>query len=231
MFIWGPSYPLLGRYHHQTDMKEILDYDQTTSTCPLERASLKIQKPRKVILLVNRDLQFRYAKIGLLIGLVSTILCSLVIFYPLYKFEILRIPRFLPLPILSAMGMAVVLNLALVMFFGIIVTHRIAGPIFALSREFADVSQGIFGRTLTTRKNDDLRYLVRCFNDMSLALQNQTYDDMERISGALEQLNKLPVDDQTQKITDHLKEFHESLAGRVYTPKEGSEQVQKSSQE
>lgn len=184
---------------------------------------MKAQKrPGKRILLVNRDLQFRYAKVGLLIGVVSTMLCSLVIFFPLYQFEILRIPRFLPMPILSAMVLAVVLNLALVMFYGLIITHRIAGPMFALSREFADVSQGIFGRTLSSRKNDDLRYLVRCFNDMSASLRNLTHDDVERLTLLLEQAQSLEPSESSQKLAEDMEQFRSEVATRIYPPDEAS---------
>ena len=179
---------------------------------------MKARRVGKRIFLVNRDLQFRYAKIGLLVGVVSTALCALVIFFPLYKFEIIRIPKFLPMPILSAMVLAVILNLALVMFFGIIITHRIAGPVFALSREFADISQGIFGRTLSSRRNDDLRYLVRCFNDMSQALQNLTHDDVERLTFLLDQAQELESSEKLQELIKNMENFRDELSQRIHVP-------------
>ncbi|MCY4444304.1 MAG: hypothetical protein OXC44_05860 [Proteobacteria bacterium] len=150
------------------------------------------QKHRnKRIILVNRDLQFRYAKIAFLLGLASTVLSAMIVVYPLFAFEILRIPKFLPTPVLAGMVFAAVLNLAFILYFSIIITHRIAGPMFTLSREFAEMSQGIFGRNLSARKTDDLRYLIRCYNDMSLCLKNISLDDQEELDKLHKQAQEL----------------------------------------
>ena len=70
----------------------------------------------------------RYTKSAVVIGLVSTFLTSVVILYPLYQFQILRIPKFLPIPILFAMILAAVINIAIIGVMGILMPHRIAGP-------------------------------------------------------------------------------------------------------
>ena len=155
----------------------------------------KRKKPKRMIL-VNRDLQFRYMWIALIIGTVSTLLCSIVILYPLYEFEILRIKRFLPLPVLSGMAFSMILNLFFILVLSIIITHRIAGPMFALSREFAEISQHIFGRELQLRKNDDLRYLIRSFNEMSLHLKNMTFDDLEQLEEMQKKVQELLAAEQ-----------------------------------
>ena len=93
----------------------------------------------KRIYLVNRDLQLRYTYAAVLVGMVTTILTIIIILYPLYSFEILRIPKFLPLPILISMGFASMVNILIVGYFGIIITHRIAGPVYALVKGFRKV--------------------------------------------------------------------------------------------
>ncbi len=67
-------------------------------------------KPSKRIYLINRDFQLRYAYAAVFVGLMSTIVTTTVLLYPLYKFEIVRIPQFLPLPIMSAMVAAALIN-------------------------------------------------------------------------------------------------------------------------
>lgn len=183
----------------------------------------------KQLILINRDLQFRYTRIALFIGLISTILCTVVILAPLYQFEILRIPKFLPMPILSAMVLALVINMGCVVMMMIIITHRIAGPIFALSREFAEVSQGIFGRKLYSRKADDLQYLVRSFNEMSLCLKNITYDDLEMVTNMHESASKLHLK-IGELAANEVKKSHSSGSGAgkdggdgVETPAVGTE--------
>ena len=154
---------------------------------------LKNRDRPKQIILINRDLQFRYVRLALVIGLVATVLSTVVILYPLYQFEILRIPQFLPLPIMIGMVTALVINMIGVMLLTVVISHRIAGPIFALSREFSEVGQGVFGRQLRSRKYDDLQYLVRSFNDMSICLKNLMYDDLEIVSQNREVLEMLKV--------------------------------------
>lgn len=186
---------------------------------------------RKRIILINRDLQFRYARIALVVGFVSTLLSSVVILYPLYQFEILRIPRFLPLPILMGMICAVLVNMLLILMLAVLITHRIAGPMYALSREFEEMSQGFFGRELRGRKMDDLRYLIRRFNELSSNLRNITYDDREKITLALEQLmglqKQLESDNKEdpeawrfalRALQSQLQEFHHQLSDRIVDP-------------
>lgn len=151
-------------------------------------------KKSKRILLVNRDFQLRYTKAAIGVATISTILSGSVILYPLYVFEILRIPKFLPPPILAAMGLAVLINVGLIAFFGIVLTHRLAGPIYALSREFRKIGGGFLGSTLKIRDGDDLRYLVRTFNEMSLSLKHSFENDtlaLERLRQKLVQDPKL----------------------------------------
>ncbi len=133
------------------------------------------------IVIVNRDFQFRYTGAAVLVGLLSTALTTTLILYPLYKFEILRIPRFLPLPILSVMGTAALLNMGLVAFMGILLTHRIAGPMYSLVRQFRRVEEGRWYGQMKVREGDDLKYLVRNFNAMLEAINRQAHVDFEKL--------------------------------------------------
>lgn len=136
-------------------------------------------RARKKTYIVNRDFQFRYTLAAAVVGLVSTILTAVVILYPLYIFEILRIPRFLPTPFLLAMCLAAILNIGLIVMMGIILTHRIAGPMFSLVRSFRRVEQGLYSVPMRVRTDDEMRYVVRNFNEMLEGLQKQTRDDLE----------------------------------------------------
>lgn len=137
------------------------------------------KKPKR-ILLVNRDFQIRYTKAAIGVALVSTVLTCSVILYPLYTFEILRIPKFLPVPILLAMVAAAFINVGLIGFFGFLITHKLAGPAYALSREFYKITNGRLGSQLKVRDGDELKYLVRTFNEMSEALAASTKVELEK---------------------------------------------------
>src|SRR6186997_212279 len=93
-------------------------------------------KPTKRIYLINRDFQMRYTLAAVVVGLLSTILTLIILLVPLYTFEILQIPRFLPLPIFGIMAMAAFVNILSVGLMGVFITHRIAGPMYSLVRSF-----------------------------------------------------------------------------------------------
>ena len=79
----------------------------------------EVKRPKQRLYLINRDFQLRYAWAVIWIGLLSTVVTSTVILIPLYEFQILRIPKFLPAPILLAMLLAVVLNILLLGFMSV----------------------------------------------------------------------------------------------------------------
>jgi hypothetical protein len=122
-------------------------------------------RPPKRMYLVNREFQMRYVRIAVVVGLCSTILTMLLILYPLFHFQVLRFPNFLPLPFLLGMMAASILNFLAVAMVSIIITHRVAGPMFALVRQFRLLQFGRLNATLKVRDSDDLKFVVRNFNE------------------------------------------------------------------
>jgi len=169
-------------------------------------------KKRKRVYLVNRDFQLRYTWAAVAVGLVSTILTATIVLYPLYIFEILRIPRFLPMPILGAMSIAVVVNIVLVALMGIFVTHRIAGPMFSLVRGMRRVEAGRWRVSLRVRDGDELRYVIRNFNEMIAALCKMANDDLALVERALESVSKKPGN---EVIIAQLEDLRARVSARV----------------
>jgi hypothetical protein len=178
----------------------------------------KFQRHKQRLILINRDFQFRYTGAAVLVGLLSTGLTSSVILYPLYQFEILRIPRFLPWPILGVMIMAALLNIFLVGFMGILLTHRLAGPMYSLVRQFRRIEEGRWYGQMKIRDGDDMRYVVRNFNAMLEAINRQTHMDFEK----LRHVRELLVSDhgsEEERITQalhELKSIDEKMRERLH---------------
>ena len=172
-------------------------------------------KGHKKIFLVNRDFQLRYTKSAVVIGLLSTFLTSVVILYPLYQFQILRIPRFLPLPILFAMVLAALINIAIIAVMGILMTHRIAGPMYSLVRSMRLVGLGRFNGTMRLRNDDDLRFVVRNFNDMTAALRELTSEDLQEIKDEIVHLEQFEQNQQVEELKQNLQAFTEKLEKRL----------------
>lgn len=164
-------------------------------------------KSRKRIYLINRDFQLRYAFAASLVGIVTTVLTSTVIIAPLFSFEILRTTRFLPIPILVGMLVACVANIAIILTLGIFVTHRIAGPMYSLVRSFRTVAQGNYRAIMGVREDDDLKYVVRNFNEMVECIGKNTEADIARLVSIQESA--------PEQISDELASIIEDMKRRV----------------
>lgn len=147
-------------------------------------------RPRHRIFLVDRAFQLKYTWAAVGMGTVSTALTAVVILYPLYTFGILRIPRFLPWPILGGMVVAAVVNIFSIALMGIIITHRVAGPVFGMIRQMRRVAMGHWVGELRTRDNDELQPLVRNLNEMTLALREVALKDHARAVALRERLER-----------------------------------------
>lgn len=173
----------------------------------------------KRIFLVNRDFQLRYTGAAVIVGLTSTILTIFLILYPLYRFEILRIPRFLPLPILAIMGMAAIINITLVGMLGIIITHKMAGPMYSMVRHLRRIESGIWSGHMRLRKGDEMGYVVRNFNDMIDGLVRIAKLDVMHIDKILESIKSVEKssDEKLNEVETELRRMREDWAER-YNP-------------
>jgi methyl-accepting chemotaxis protein len=143
------------------------------------------------MIVVNRDLQLRYTGAAVMVGGLTTILTTFFILLPLYVFKILVIPRFLPMPILAMMGLALAMNIFSVFILGLMLTNRIAGPLYSLVRAMRQTGRGDFNSHLIVRASDDLKFVIRHFNDMSAGLARLAKDDIESMDGLLVSANEV----------------------------------------
>ena len=172
-------------------------------------------KPRKRIYLINRDFQLRYSLAAAAVGVASTALTAVLFLFPLFQFEIIRIPRFLPWPILAAIGLAALLNVFLVGLLGVFITHRIAGPMYALVRCFRRIEMGRWAGHLRVRDGDDLRFLVRNFNTMVDGLIRTGQDDLVLLDQLEKAAESGDLEEVKQKLHTLTSRFKERMEGEV----------------
>ncbi len=136
-------------------------------------------------------------------------------------------PFFLPTPILGLIGLAAVLNISLVAFMGILMTHRVAGPMYSLVRQFRRVEEGRWYGQMRIRDGDDMRYVVRNFNAMIEAIHTQTHMDSDKIRQIREVLvaTDLPENEKINRALVDLKLLDSKLRARLHVEQdpEGSE--------
>lgn len=140
------------------------------------------------LFLINRDFQLKYTKAAVGVGILSTVLTAVIILYPLFAFEILRIPHFLPWPIFTTMAVATLVNISFLALMGVFVTHRIAGPMYSLVKHIRLVGLGQWGIQMKLRDDDELKFVVRNFNEMILELKQMgtnDYEDIKAVKAAI----------------------------------------------
>lgn len=185
------------------------------------------QKPNQPmrLYLINRDFQLRYMTVALGVGVGSTLVTLSVILIPLFQLKILRFPNFLPTPFIWGMIFAACANFVIVAGMSILITHRIAGPMFSMVRYLHLVKERRATVPLRVRENDDLRFLVRNINDFFEFLNGQVRLDSLEIDKALNSLEGAGDVERQQGITI-LRALRKDLEGRAI-PHQGSQETLK----
>lgn len=157
----------------------------------------EIKRPlfRRKQYLIKRDFQFRY--IGILIGM-TCIVCLIFIFASKYYIN-LNINPLIESGLISSPVLAELariekhfLNKNLLMIFlaligtlsvlGIFITHRIAGPIYAIERRMKRIAQeGITQGDFRVRRTDEFQELAEAFNEMIASLEKQIQGYEEKL--------------------------------------------------
>jgi len=148
-------------------------------------------KFKKKLILINRDFQVRFMKSAVVVGITSTLLTVVFILYPLAQFELIR-EITLPWPILLAMILAAFLNICLVAVFAIYLTHRIAGPMYSLVKHMRLITLGEWSNEkIQIREKDELRYIIRNFNELKEYLEKSVCLDLEKLQKIIDSLETL----------------------------------------
>ena len=112
----------------------------------------------------------RYVRLAVFVGFVSTLLTIFLVVFPLFQFGILRFPNFLPTPFLIGMALAALVNFFIVGLGTVMLTHRVAGPMFSLVRQMRTLEIGNLRASLRVREKDDFKFVFRHFNEMRCTL-------------------------------------------------------------
>lgn len=92
----------------------------------------------------------------------------------------------------AQMGLVLVGALALLVaalwFAGIVVTHKVAGPIYKMKKQLRALEKGSLQVPMPLRKGDELKEFFDAFNDTVRALRTRQQRDLERLDHALASL-------------------------------------------
>lgn len=90
--------------------------------------------------------------------------------------------------LLGAFVAIAVLLAAALFLLGVVVTHRVAGPVFVMGHYLAVMAQGRFPRMRALRRGDELKGLFRTFSDAVEALKAREARQVEALEDALQRM-------------------------------------------
>jgi len=162
--------------------------------------------------LIQPKFQLLFSGILVLIALLSALFVGFTIYLLIYmnnltfvKYNLHMTPEFLTL--LHKQGRVVIVAwlgsfsvVSVILFVaGIFLSHRIAGPLFAFTREMKKLKEGDLTARLELRKRDEFKELKAPFNQWVECLQHMTLQDIDKISKLSRDLESLIA--QIQKET------------------------------
>lgn len=128
---------------------------------------------------VEKKLQYRYAKQVLLLVLVTSVLTGLTIFYTTFLMLGERLADVYPqgrlVEIFRSVHIAFFVNMIVILpfiFWGaIMLSHRIAGPLPKIYNTLREIGKGNFDVRVQLRKNDELTDLADAINEAATNLK------------------------------------------------------------
>lgn len=96
--------------------------------------------------------------------------------------------------------------LAMVVVVTLLETHKTAGAAFNLERHLAKIRDGGYGTRVTLRHNDNLQAVGRTLNDMSIALDERLWRDIEILDDLSEQARRISNPDEARQLADALSD-------------------------
>lgn len=96
---------------------------------------------------------------------------------------------------------------------GIVVTHKVAGPIFKMKRQIQDVEQGSWKRPAKLRKGDELEDFFSTFDRMVQSLRKRRNRELELLDEAMTELEPTTAPRELEKLKALRVEMHEVLDG------------------
>jgi len=163
---------------------------------------------------IDRRFQFKYTGIIVLIGAAIALVCAYFIYQAWREnTELLAISQSIANEINQresskvfwAVGIFVVLEVAGLFLWGILVTHRIAGPLFIIDRYLGALRSGIYPDMRPLRRRDELQQFFESFSGMVDSMRERETQELEAISAALDKLPEGDAKENLQKVHDFKK--------------------------
>ena len=152
---------------------------------------------RRSVLLIDPQFQLKYTGLVVLMGAVISVICAYFIYRAYNENTQLlelseavgqEISRRESTTILTMVIAFVVLEIVALGFWGILVTHRIAGPIFIISRYLRTMKDGAYPDMRPLRDGDEMKTFFDLFKALVDNMKGQDKSDIAALEAAIEKL-------------------------------------------
>lgn len=92
---------------------------------------------------------------------------------------------------------------------GIIISHRVAGPLFNIERILKNIGEGDLASRTVLRRKDELKNLAVCVNEMALGLANKISSIEEEVKALGDGL--LGLESESEKELPNINRIRESI--------------------
>ena len=145
---------------------------------------ITMKRVKRSFFLIDKPFQVKYALFLTLCGGLIAVLFGAHIFYFLHEYFKVFMPDYQNNPsaiqfvlteqrsILIYLLILTFLVMSLLFFMGIIITHRIAGPVMVIRKKMEDLCGENFSVRVRLRKGDEFRTLADTFNELAGHLDN-----------------------------------------------------------
>ncbi len=166
------------------------------------------QKIRRRIYVVDRDFQLKYT--ALIVGVGMGI--SIILGFFLYRAhventELLNIGQVMAAEVAKydtrvlyyIVAFIIAMGVALTIY-GVLVTHRIAGPLLVISRHLNSIARGQYPDVRPLRKHDELKDFFDIFNSMLNSLRDKDREDISDIEQVIEAIDNQKGEDGVEVL-------------------------------
>jgi methyl-accepting chemotaxis protein len=176
-----------------------------------------VAKAQRKTILIKRTLQLKYISIIFAIATLAMMIVGIDLYYMMYKLIVMDNPSLVPLlhHANSVLFLRAILYLCIVFVVSLIVSHRLAGPIYRFEKSAQIVGSGNLTHRVSLRTGDELLELQEEFNSMVSSLQSLIQKDrnlIQRLSSRLESLRKeLPESAATPALLENIRSLRTEL--------------------
>jgi len=160
--------------------------------------------------IVSKQFQFRYIGVILALMFATAALCSYIVYYNSLVLLGEKLANVYPqgrlVAILRTVNLRVLVSVILispfVAFLGVILSHRIAGPISRMERFLSDAASGDLSKQLILRPKDELIPLANGINNLVETIKNNVLEKKARMDNVQQELSIL-TKELDGKTVDH----------------------------